>query len=736
MNQDFFKRLESNGVYLNDVQKKAVLITEGPILLLASPGSGKTTTLISKIGYLIEEKEVDPQKILAVTFSRASAADMKERFAKLFPHIPDHIHFSTIHSFAFQVVREFFKKNKVKYQLIEGEADREKMEEAKWETGTFPLHKKVILRNLFKDIVGENITEDQMEELLTYISYVKNKLIKENELNQVKTNILYAEQIFRAYENFKQRDPQNLLLDYDDMLTFANRILEENADVLEMHQSRFSYILTDESQDTSLVQNLIIEKLAMVHRNICVVADDDQTIYSWRGAEPEYLLNFRNVYPEATILYMEQNYRSTKDIVEVANAFIKRNKNRYNKNMFTENGYLNPIVVKDMGTYDEQIRYVVEEIKKASNLSEIAVLYRNNSSSISLINELEIEGIPFYVKDVDNKFFRHWIIEDILNFMRLSYNDKRPDILEKIHTKFIGYISKQQVEFLKSINNQESVFDNLLNHLNLEAYQIKQLIKCKTEFQRIKTMKPREAIGVIRKNLGYEKAIAQISERLGFSKENLTGILNTLERIADKQETLPDFAKRLKHLEAVIESSKFNKNKNAVTLSTFHSSKGLEFDRVYMIDLVNGIIPSHEDIDEFKNKRIEKMEESTRLFYVGMTRARKHLELISYKKKDGETLQESIFVKDVKSILHRHKKDKGLIKEKDEIRKSATSIEFQLGDYVHHVAFGLGKIEKLNDDIIGIRFQTAGLKTLALSICLEKNLIEPAKEKNCANLSL
>lgn len=730
MNQDFFKRLESNGVYLNDVQKKAVLITDGPILLLASPGSGKTTTLISKIGYLIEEKGVDPQKILAVTFSRASAADMRERFQKLFPHISDPIHFSTIHSFAFRVVREYFKENKVRYQLIEGEVDREQMVETNGEADNLPLHKKVILRNLFKNMVGESITEDQMEELLTYISYVKNKLIKENELSQVKTNLPYAEQIFCAYESFKQRNPQNLLLDYDDMLTFANRILEENPNVLKMHQSRFSYILTDESQDTSLVQNLIIEKLAMAHRNICVVADDDQTIYSWRGAEPEYLLHFRDVYPDATILFMEQNYRSTKDVVEVANAFIKRNKNRYSKNMFTENGYLNPIVVKDMGTYDEQIRYVVEEIKKANNLSEIAVLYRNNSSSISLINELEIEGIPFYVKDADNKFFKHWIVEDILNFMRLSYNDKRPDILEKIHTKFVGYISKQQVEFLKSIKNQESVFDNLLNHLNLETYQIKRLMKCKTEFQRIKTMKPKEAIGVIRKNLGYEKAIAQVSERLGFSKENLEGILNTLERIADKAETLPDFAKRLKHLEDVIEKSRLNKNKNAVTLSTLHSSKGLEFDQVYMIDLVNGIIPSHEDIDEFKNKRIEKMEESARLFYVGMTRARKHLELISYKQKDGETLQESIFVKDVKNILHRYTKNNELLKEKDEIGKTKKPIEFQLGDFVHHVVFGLGKIEKLSDNIISIRFQTAGLKTLALSICLEKKLIEPVKEKS------
>lgn len=454
---DFFtKKKNELGVILNDVQKEAVLTNDGPLLLLASPGSGKTTTIIMKIGYLIEVLGVDPSRIKAVTFSRASAKDMEERFQRFFPNLPL-VDFSTIHSLAYRVVREYFAKQRIDYQLIEGTNEG--------------LNKKMILRNLYKSINNEPITEDQLEELITFISYIKNKLIPENEWGSVGIKIPKKEEIIKRYETFKNSGTPKLLLDFDDMLIIANQVLENNQDILSRYQQRYDYVLTDESQDTSLVQHYIIEKLVNKHQNLCVVADEDQSIYSWRGAEPEYLLDFKQIYPNAKILMMVQNYRSTKDIVEVANKFIQQNKKRYNKNMFTNNPPHKPIKIKTLQDYKLQSNYLIKQISKMDNLQDVAILYRNNSSAILLLDAFEKANIPFYMKDVDNRFFHHWVVEDIKNFMRLSYNTSRVDVFERIYSKFNGYLKLSQMEELKRVRNNESVFDNLLSFVKLEEYQ-------------------------------------------------------------------------------------------------------------------------------------------------------------------------------------------------------------------------------------------------------------------------
>lgn len=317
------------------------------------------------------------------------------------------------------------------------------------------------------------------------------------------------------------------MLDFDDMLVVCEQVFAGNKSMLRKYQERYDYVLTDESQDTSMVQHAIIEKLVQKHHNLCVVADEDQSLYSWRGAEPSYLLQFSRVYPDAAILFMEQNYRSSREIVEATNSFIQRNKDRYNKNMFTKNPPCKPIEIRCLDDYGNQAKYLVQEIQQLENLAEVAVLYRNHSSSIALMNEFDRAGIPFYMKDADNRFFSHWVIEDILNFMRMTFTDKRPDILEKIHLKFNGYISKQQMAALLEIRNDESVFDNLLNRVLVQDY----------------------AAG-----------------------------LNTME----------EFAGRLKHLESALRTAKSRRGQNVVTFSTMHSAKGLEFDRVYLIDLVEG----------------------------------------------------------------------------------------------------------------------------------------------------
>ncbi|MFC5465902.1 ATP-dependent helicase [Lederbergia graminis] len=710
---DFFRRKEEElGVRLNDVQRQAVLQTEGPLLLLASPGSGKTTTIIMRIGFIIEEKGVDPSNIKAVTFSKASAKDMEERFARFFPQLQP-VDFSTIHSFAFQIVREYFYKTRTHFHIIEGTMDADNQH----------LHKNMILRNLFKSLTGENITEDQMDELTTFISYVKNKMLPPEKWNSVSCDVPKAVQIVTKYEAFKRINPGKLLIDYDDMLTIGNEVLEKDSHILRKYQQKFHYVLTDESQDTSLVQHAIMEKLVKTHGNLCVVADDDQSIYSWRGAEPSYLLDFKKVYPNAVTLFMEQNYRSSKEIVDTANQFIKRNKHRYEKNMFTNNPTAEPIKIIDFQDYNEQSNYLVKEIKDIENLREVAVLFRNNSSSITLMNKFDRAGIPFYMKDADNRFFSHWVVEDILNFMRMSFTDKRPDILEKIHTKFDAYITKQQMEAVKRIANHDSVFDNLLKFVPVQDYQVKKIQLCKKLFQEMNGMTPVRAIKLIREKLGYEKAIDKMCERLGFRKDYLIGILNTLEDIAKHLKTLEEFANRLTYLKNVMQQAKHKKGQNAVTFSTFHSSKGLEFEKVYMIDCVSGVIPSKED-----RASGNLMEEATRLFYVGMTRAKKKLELLTYRNRDGNETEVSEFVVHVKNILNpptKREVEQKVKSGKVPFNPNAIQAKEEIteGKIVKHRVFGTGTIAHVDTDKFTIKFPTKE-KTLLIDTCLNMGLIE------------
>ncbi|THF83542.1 ATP-dependent helicase [Cohnella fermenti] len=785
-NEEFFTRKrEELGVELNEVQKKAVLHTEGALLLLASPGSGKTTTLIMRIGYLVEEKGVRPERIKAVTFSRASARDMKERFDRFFPkHSGERVAFSTIHSLAFEMMRDSLRKQRIDYRIIEGDA-AELEEDVDFAGERPPLHKKLILRELYRRIVGDHMTDDQMDELTTYISFVKNKLLPQEEWGAVKCEVADAERLLAEYERFKREGADKRLIDYDDMLVLANEALDADRELLRKYQRRYDYVMTDESQDTSLVQHAIVEKLVQGHGNLCVVADDDQSIYAWRAAEPQYLLDFKKAYPRARLLKMEQNYRSSRNIVQVANRFIKRNKNRYDKNMFTDNPEAEPIVVHRLSDYQLQAKFVAERVAEEDNLREIAVLYRNNSSSIALLNAFDRAGILFYMKDGDNRFFSHWVVEDVLNFMRMTFTDRRPDILEKIHSKMNGYITKQQMAALKAVPQPDSVFDNLMNYVSLRDYQFKLLQECKETFERMKGMAPRDAIQTIRYDLGYEKAIDKMCERLGFRKEYLIGILNTLEDIAEGLETMEAFAHRLKYLEQVMKTARRRRSDNAVTFSTLHSAKGLEFERVLIVDLVDGILPSNDDIKKHEEEDAADMEEAVRLFYVGMTRAKRRLELCAYDRRDGTKTKVSRFVNAVRRIQDpeafqaapgkrpaeangesagraheafaggeramggqapgrgraaasaaastRRPPGKATVVRIDNPRAKATAARnpnavreaalLAVGSAVEHRSFGRGRIERLRGDHAVVRFE-AGQKTLSVSACLEMGLLE------------
>ncbi|WP_172371864.1 ATP-dependent helicase [Sporosarcina jiandibaonis] len=716
---DFFERKKIElGIELNDIQKKAVLQTEGPTLLLACPGSGKTTTIIMRIGYLIEEKNVDPRRIKAITFSRASAADMTERFARFFPQ-SKRVDFSTIHSLALQITRRYLDKQKLTYELIEGNRESR------------AVNKLFLLKNIYKEVLKEECTDDQFSSLSTYISYLKNRMIPMDKWSELKGPVEKAGAIAQKYEKFKAKQPGHLFLDFDDMLVIAEEALRVDDELAAQFRNKYDYVLTDESQDTSLVQHQIVEHLVAPHGNLCVVADDDQSIYTWRGADPDYLLEFKKVYPDAKVLMMERNYRSTKEIVETSAEFIKRNKNRYPKEMHTENPSAQPISVKQLDDPKRQLEYVTYELLGEKELNDVAILFRNNSSSTMFVSELHRRGIPFYMKDADDRFFSHWIVEDILNFMRLSFNTERKDIFAKVILKMNLFISRSMVTKFENSKTSGNVFEAFIRSVDLRNDQIKKLEDYKKGYQVIPEMRPMRVIQLIRNDLGYEAALKSRAEKFGFRFDSLLSILDTLEGIAAPLRTMVEFANQLKELETAVQNAKFNPPENAVTLSTFHSSKGLEFRRVFMIDLVKGIIPSEDD-----EGSEAAMEEARRLFYVGMTRAKERLELLTYREDNGKSEEDSRFLYEVRRLLLKPKEltvDTKSVQVSNKINFKVpvnpngiqTSKELTVGMKVKHRVFGHGEINDLKDQEISIQFKKME-KRFDLDTILSLGLLEKA----------
>lgn len=714
---DFFERKKNElNIVLNDVQKRAVQETEGPLLLLACPGSGKTTTMIMRIGYLIEEKQVNPKRIKAITFSRASARDMAERFQRFFPQSAP-VDFSTIHSLAFTIARAFLDQNGTTYTLIEGGGK-----------GHQPIQKAFLLKDLYKKVLKEDPTEDEMTALSTFISSIKNHMIPMDEWDGLKGPIAKAGVLARKYEQYKTRTPGHLYLDFDDMLTIAEKAMREDDALADQFRGRYDYLLTDESQDTSLVQHKIVEHLVAYHGNLCVVADDDQSIYTWRGAEPDYLLDFKKVYPDALVLMMERNYRSTQDIVETAAKFITRNKKRYPKKMQTENDKKHPIVVKQLDDPKRMLDYVTYELLGEKHLNDVAILFRNNSSSTMYVNELHRRGIPFYMKDADDKFFSHWIVEDILNFMRLSFNVERKDIFVKIIMKMNAFISRSMVTQFENTETTGNVFDAFMQTVQLKDGQKEKLRTYKEGYQAIPEMRPEYVIKTIRNDLGYEAALKSRAEKFGYRLDHMLDILDTLEGIAAQLKTMVEFANRLKELEQAVQTAKYHPPENAVTLSTFHSSKGLEFRRVFMIDLIKGVIPSEEDENDQ-----DLLEEARRLFYVGMTRAKEKLELLSYREDDGKTKEDSRFVNEVRSLLlHTTPKQKSAASQKVRVGKAEVPLnpngiqhktDLVVGMNVQHRVFGNGEITKQEGNEITIQFDKME-KRLDVDTILSLRLLE------------
>ena len=607
---------------LNDKQKEAVLATDGPCLVIAGAGSGKTKVLTHKIAYLMSEKNIKPWNILAITFTNKAANEMKERVEKLVGEAAKDMWIGTFHSICVRILRKYIDRLGF---------DR-----------SFLIFDTSDQRTLVKECMKTLKIDDKMfndRSVIAEISNGKNEML-EPKAYQTKYSGDYRKEIIgRIYELYQQRLKENNAIDFDDIINFTIKILTQNEDALEYYTNKFQYVLVDEYQDTNKAQFTLVTILASKYGNITVVGDNDQGIYSFRGADITNILNFEKDFPGTKIVKLEQNYRCTGNILKAANAVIKHNENKYEKKLWTENeeGTL-PEIHKADDEYDEG-RYIVEQINHLKTeeyfkYSDFTILYRMNSQSRAIEEILRREGIPYKIVG-GLKFYERKEIKDIISYLRLIYNFSDNISLKRIINEPKRGIGKTSIDNIAEISEKTglSMFDIIkhadeygLNRVKANAQEFIETI----EYLRgnIDNLSISELIKETLNKTGYVKALEQENTTEAESRiENLEEFLTVAIEFEEEEaeNTLADF------LEGITLSSDIDSvedTEDSVTLMTLHSAKGLEFPVVFLVGMEEGIFPGNKSIGEPK-----ELEEERRLFYVGITRAKQYLYLTCSKKR-------------------------------------------------------------------------------------------------------
>lgn len=697
---------EEKNINFTDEQKEVVCHVHGPNLTLAVPGAGKTTCLVARTANLVFTHNIPAKSILTITFSKPSSLDMKNRFMTLFGKFANDINadvmFSTIHSFAYRIVRDIHK-NKI---LID--------------SNDSPATKNELLKDIYKSITGEFVEEEKLKDISNAISYVKNKMIDtETTSEEWLSDICTFEEfndVFLMYEEYKK---SKNYIDFDDMLTLCYEELVSNANLLNRLRNTFRYIQVDEAQDTSTIQFAIVQLLAKPNNNIFFLGDIDQGIMSFRASDIQYLLDFKKIYPKGSVFTMRRNFRSTKDIVDVANIFIKSNDGRYDYDMYTERSKERPIKIAYVSTEDKELEYIVEGLSRIKNLSESAVLFRHNITCIPLIDRMSRAGIPFYVKDHDNKFFSHWVISDINAFINLALDERDYKSLLKIYYKSNLYINNEAVMESKKHITNKGCLDALTKVPNLRKDQLNRINEFIINIKRLRKSKGKDIIKIIRRDLRYEDYIKKSSEGRGYSLENTLNLISIFELITEDCNKLLDVKKKLDYLENIIKKSSNNKGGNVVTLSTIHGSKGLEWENVYIMSMNEGLFPSVQATKLESRRDNSLMEEERRLCYVAITRAKSYVDLIVPKSRLGKEVYPSKFIWEIEKAMGAHEDNEDNYEE--EIRKSKSK-SFEKGCSVKHLKHGYGWIVEIDqdNDLMVISYALVGLKKASYSSTIEE----------------
>ena len=596
---------QNYGIKLHKQQKEALDAVSGPVLLLAVPGAGKTTVMVARIAHMIANCGIAPEEILTITFSKAGAADMKQRYEHLFSPfgwaVPQ---FSTIHSFCYRVLRSYCR--------LTGGQLPELLENLSGAEG-----RSAILRDLYRTINRDFLSEDLEEELLSHLSLIKNSMLTQEEVKELECDI---PRLWELYEGYNAVKRQRNLMDFDDMLGYAYTALRKFPQLLDSYRQKYPYLCVDEAQDTSRLQHEIIRLLAAPRNNLFMVGDEDQSIYRFRGAHPQTLLDFPKLYPGAKILKMEENFRSSKHIVDRAAIFIAQNQNRYEKTMRTAASAGLPIETPQLHDMSEEYQLVAKIARETDG--SCAVIYRNNFSAIPLVDLLQRQGIDFYIRDQKSSFRNHAVVSDILNFFALSKDSSDLKAFSRIFYKTNAFLKRSLLQDMDTspLAAGESWFDRISEKSDREYSSSRAHIVDLT-IRGLYQMKPQRALDVIIESLGYRD---YMEYSFGGSFVNQLQKLTALRHLAGRCQSVERLLDRLEELDSLI--SEHSQNKAcSLTLTTAHASKGLEFDTVILLDAVDDIFPAHSAIDKEKQDQHDDIEEEARLFYVACTRARKRL---------------------------------------------------------------------------------------------------------------
>lgn len=615
-------------VKLNQQQKEAVQSTKGPVLLLAVPGSGKTTVLVTRLGYMIYCRNIPPESILTVTYTVAATKDMSERFAVRFGEdMAKRLEFRTINGICAMIIQYYGRRiGKTPFELVKDE---------KATTG--------MLIKICQDHGMGYPTESDLKNVRTLITYIKNMMLNEEELQKLEEESDIR--IAGIYREYCRQMREQKLMDYDDQMLYAYNILRKDPGVLAYFQNRYPYICVDEAQDTSKIQHAIIALLAAGTGNLFMVGDEDQSIYGFRAAYPEALLSFEKKHSGAKVLLMEENFRSNAKIVEAADKFIQKNTLRHEKHMRAAREAGADIREISLKSRKAQYVYLMKAAQECTtgmagmsgseehrgradaSVTETAVLYRDNECAIPLIDLLERKNIPYRMRNADLSFFTHRTVLDVQNIIRFAMDPKDTELFMQIYYRLKLFFNKKDALRYAQISQEKDmeVLDAALKYGNLEKYQEDNIRNLKRQMVRILNMPGDEAVNQILTYMGYQDYL----KKMGMNANKL----ETVKLIGSRVESPEKLLERLEELRTIIQEKVSDKDCPFI-LSTMHASKGLEYDTVYLLDVLDGILPEKvlANPRTASKEELETYEEERRLFYVGVTRAKNQLNVFTTNK--------------------------------------------------------------------------------------------------------
>ena len=600
---------------LNERQKEAVLATEGPVLVLAGAGSGKTTVLVNRIAYMISEKHIRPWNILAITFTNKAAREMKDRIERLLGDTAKDMWIGTFHSVCVRILRSCI-------DLLGYSRD-------------FVIYDTADTKTVMKECLRELDIDEKsfpVRNVLSIISNAKNDLMDAATFENVYKSDYRMSIIAKIYYRYQTKLRKNNAVDFDDIILNTVKILSENPDVLSKYQDKFRYILVDEYQDTNNSQYLLINLLAQANRNLCVVGDDDQSIYKFRGANIGNILNFEDDYSDVQKITLDQNYRSTQNILDAANSVISNNKGRMGKSLWTSNGDGNKVFVYTGTNEYDEARYIARQIKKhfdeQGSFSDCAILYRTNAQSRVIEEMLMRESVPYKVLS-GLRFYDRKEIKDIIAYLRVVYNPNDDVSLARIINEPKRKIGNATLEKARNIaREKETSLYDVISHAD-DYHEFKTAIKKLLSFSEIiqsliklkDTVTIEELTGRILNDTGYMPAL--VMEDTTESKtriENLGEFISVITEFEKNEETGNTLGEFLENISLVSDIDGYDENEDSAVLMTIHSAKGLEFPIVFLSGLEEGLFPGMRSMESD-----DDIEEERRLCYVAITRAKEQL---------------------------------------------------------------------------------------------------------------